>query len=293
MYILGQILKIFAKYPDLTKKVTGIYKYNILGKVSESQPISIVFYRTASMDPKTGKMEYTDWKSNMTGGSSDVPSVTLNNIDGYTIKATASTGQEVTTAVDGNKTIISGVSALKDGQPTDVTINVDYINNETGKPIEPDAKNTTTTLELVDGDTVVAKQTASGLAGTTAKVTLQVPEGYKLADGVTLPDAITFANEDKTLTYKIVKTTSTDPDKGDSGSTGDEKTEVTQVIDYVDQETQKVVATQTVTGQAGTMYQPITQGTPDKSKNEVLIKAPDNYELAKQKLKPFTLVSGA
>ncbi|TSO26645.1 YSIRK-type signal peptide-containing protein [Lactobacillus sp. LL6] len=282
-----------AKYPDLTKKVTGIYKYNILGKVSESQPISIVFYRTASMDPKTGKMEYTDWKSNMTGGSSDVPSVTLNNIDGYTIKATASTGQEVTTTADGNKTIISGVSALKDGQPTDVTINVDYINDETGKPIEPDAQNTTTTLELVDGDKVMASQTASGLAGTTAKVTLQIPDGYKLADGVTLPDTITLANEDKTLTYKIVKTTSTDPDKGDSGNTGDDKTEVTQVINYVDQETQKIVATQTVTGQAGTMYQPIIEGTPDKSKNEVLIKAPDNYELAKQEIKPFTLATGA
>ena len=278
-----------AKYPELTKTVTGVYKYNILGQVSESNPVSIVFYRTGSLDPKTGKMVYTDWKSNMTGGSSDVPSVSLNNIDGYTIKATASTGQEVTLTPNGDKTTVSGVSALKDGQPTDVTINVDYINNETGKPIEPDTKTTTTTLELVDGDTVMAKQTATGLSGTTAKVTLQVPDGYKLAAGVTIPDTITFANEDKTLTYKIVKTTSTDPDHG---NTGDDKTEVTQVINYVT-ESGQVVGTQSVTGQAGTMYQPIIEGTPDKSKNEVLIKAPDNYELAKQEIKPFTLATGA
>ena len=112
---------------------------------------------------------------------------------------------------DGQKVYASAVpsaSALdKDGNPVNgTTVYVGYDKNYTPTPTDTTVTYTfydKTDKKPVEGHDV----TITGQPGTDQKVNLTTPEGYKLAEGQTLPTSVTMPKATKTITIYLVHAT--------------------------------------------------------------------------------------
>ena len=157
---------------------------------------TIAYHRSADVDTVTGKVtKYNDWTLTDPNKGS-FAEITVPTVDGYTANVTKIDAQNGPT--DSN-----GVDSY-----TDPKIVVTYT-----------ANNQSVNYKFVDNDDHdrnVSTQNQTGVTDQTKNFTLTIPDGYKLADGATLPTSYKFgvANPDITihLVHDIQK--DIDPNKG-------------------------------------------------------------------------------
>src|SRR5699024_7769196 len=148
-----------------------------------------------------------DWSSDVCssdlttqGGSAEFASENITPVDGYTsYYKIGNDGQKV------NASAVPSASALdKDGNPVDgTTVYVGYDKNNTPTPTE-DTTVTYTFYDETDKKPVEGHDvTVTGQPGTDQKVNLTTPEGYKLAEGQTLPTSVTMPKANETITINL------------------------------------------------------------------------------------------
>ena len=200
------------EYKGMFKTVTrDIVTTSVSGQqTTESQ--SLDFGRTMTIygngDPATyGKWEagkLSAHKFTTQGGSTEFASENITPVDGYTsYYKIGNDGQKV------NASAVPSASALdKDGNPVDgTTVYVGYDKNNTPTPTE-DTTVTYTFYDETDKKPVEGHDvTVTGQPGTDQKVNLTTPEGYKLAEGQTLPTSVTMPKANETITINLVHAT--------------------------------------------------------------------------------------
>ena len=143
---------------DLNKTVTGTIKVTMPDGQIKTILKTAKLTRTADVDEVTGAVKYSDWS---TGYWSDY---TAPVVPGYTANYPYIAGQAVT------------------GVTQDQTIEINYTANPQ-----------TTHVNYVDGNgKVVHATTVNGHTNQTVDVPNEVPTGWKLVDGQTVPNTITF-----------------------------------------------------------------------------------------------------
>lgn len=134
-------------------------------KTSETE--SVTFTRPASKDDVTGKVTYGKWNKD----TQELPAMPVNPIDGYTSSAT-----------------IPALTVKPGDKPE--TVKVSYMANEQ-----------TTTWSFNDADDKDSKLNGQtheikGKTGQSVDLDIQIPNGYVLDDGETIPGSYTFAGKD-------------------------------------------------------------------------------------------------
>lgn len=159
-----------VSHDDLVKSATR--NINIVLPSGKNQNISqaITFKRTATVDAVSGKVTYTEFKSD---GKDNFDAVTVPAEFGYTANVKDIPSEKADSDY-GNKTINVKYTA------DPVEVNVIYVDDMTGKEI--------------------GRQKVSGVHNQTVNFNAQVPEGYK-TDG--LPKTIKLTEGMKDLTYKL------------------------------------------------------------------------------------------
>ena len=114
------------------------------------------------------------------------------------------------------------------------------------QPTEPVVQNSTLTVSYVDNTTekAVGSQSFTGKVGSTEKINLTLPQGYKLIDGEIIPTEYTFKNTNKPMTVKVESAK-----KDDKPATPKKKTTLT--INFKDIDTDTIVDNQVFTGTEG------------------------------------------
>ena len=189
------------EYKDMFKTVTrNIVTTSVSGQqTTEAQ--SLDFGRTMTIygngDPATYGNKWEALSADKFASKNITP------VDGYT--------SYYKIGNDGQKVYASAVpsaSALdKDGNPVrGTTVYVGYDKNYTPTPTDTTVTYTfydKTDKKPVEGHDV----TVTGQPGTDQKVNLTTPEGYKLAEGQTLPTSVTMPKGNKTITINLVHAT--------------------------------------------------------------------------------------
>ncbi|WP_457801522.1 mucin-binding protein [Limosilactobacillus reuteri] len=199
-------------YADMFKTVTRDIVTTSVSGQQTTEPQVLDFGRTMTIygngDPATyGKWEVGKLsadKFTTQGGSTEFASENITPVDGYTsYYKIGNDGQKVSASA------VPSASALdKDGNPVDgTTVYVGYDKNNTPTPTEDTTVTYTfyddTDKKLVKGHDV----TVTGQPGTDQKVNLITPEGYKLAEGQTLPTSVTMPKANETITINLVHAT--------------------------------------------------------------------------------------
>lgn len=172
---------------DLNKTVTGTIKVTMPDGQVQTVLKTTKLTRTADVDEVTGEVKYSDWT---TGYWSDY---TAPVVPGYTADVPHIAGQLVT------------------GTTTDQTVNITYTANAQ-----------TTHVNYVDAQgTLIHATTVNGQTNQTVDVPSEVPTGWKLVDGQTVPSTITFGpdgHEDMSVKIEHRHVTVT-PDKPQANGT--------------------------------------------------------------------------
>lgn len=134
-------------------------------KTSETE--SVIFTRPASKDDVTGKVTYGKWNKD----TQELPEMPINPIDGYT----SSTTVPALTVKPGDKPETVKVSYSANDQSTTWSFN------------DADDKD-----NKLNGQTHEIK----GKTGQSVDLNIQIPAGYVLEDGETIPGSYTFAGKD-------------------------------------------------------------------------------------------------
>ncbi|MDE7056697.1 MAG: hypothetical protein K2O64_05620, partial [Lactobacillus sp.] len=204
--------------------------------------------------------------------------VSFTNLDGYTFKVETNDGRTITPVINGNMASIENVSGLVNSNPANVTINVAYVNKDTGKPDNPQA-DYTYTINYMNGSESVGTQEVTGKAGQQVQITLNVPNGYKLANGAQYPTSYTFGNQNASTTVQVVKNDSTTPVNPNNPDAT--YTMPVQYLNAADNNAQ--VGSYTISGKAGQTI----NVTEDIKKN-----IPANYEIVSGSSVPTTITFG-
>lgn len=200
------------EYKDMFKTVTrDIVTTSVSGqKTTEAQ--SLDFGRTMTIYGNGVHATYGKWeagklstdKFTTQGGSTEFASENITPVDGYTsYYKIGNDGQKV------NASAVPSASALdKDGNPVGgTTVYVGYDKNNTPTPTE-DTTVTYTFYDETDKKPVEGHDvTVTGQPGTDQKVNLTTPEGYKLAEGQTLPTSVTMPKANETITINLFHAT--------------------------------------------------------------------------------------
>ena len=200
------------EYKGMFKTVTrDIVTTSVSGQqTTESQ--SLDFGRTMTIYGNGNPAKYGKWeagklsahKFTTQGGSTEFASENITPVDGYTsYYKIGNGGQKV------NASAVPSASALdKDGNPVGgTTVYVGYDKNNTPTPTE-DTTVTYTFYDETDKKPVEGHDvTVTGQPGTDQKVNLTTPEGYKLAEGQTLPTSVTMPKANETITINLVHAT--------------------------------------------------------------------------------------
>ncbi|WP_242335475.1 mucin-binding protein [Limosilactobacillus urinaemulieris] len=139
--------------------------------------------------------------------------------------------------------------------PLNVSFHVSY--KKVSTPVTP-VQNTTVTYVFhddIDNKTIGGSTSVSGLPGTIQSVNLTIPEGYKLAEGQTLPTNVTMPSADETITIHLVHETKT-VTPGEPGVTPDNPA----YEDLFHKVTRTIIVNDPVTGQAETTTQTVIFG---------------------------------
>jgi len=253
--------------PDLYRTVNEVV--NITGPNGDTQTRTqnLAFYRSKTFDPSTSNWKYGEWQSNMSNKATTFSPVSFTNLDGYTFKVETSDDRTVTPVINGNTASIEDVSGLVNGSPTNITINVAYINKYTGKPDNPESTYTYTINYMSNGQNV-GMQNVTGKAGQTVQITFNVPKGYKLANGAQVLTSYTFGTQNASTNVQVVE---------DNGQTPNPDQTYTYTINYLDNG--QNVGTQNVTGKSGQTVQ-------------ITLNLPDGYQLANGTSYPTTYTFG-
>ena len=197
------------EYKEMFKTVTrDIVTTSVSGQqTTEAQGLD--FGRTMTIYGNGKPATYGKWeagklsadKFTTQGGSIEFASENITPVDGYTsYYKIGNDGQKV------NASAVPSASALdKDGNPVDgTTVYVGYDKNNTPTPTE----NTTVTYTFYDETDKKQVEghdvTVTGQPGTDQKVNLTTPEGYKLAEGQTLPTSVKMPKANDTITIHLV-----------------------------------------------------------------------------------------
>ncbi|MGQ5710018.1 mucin-binding protein, partial [Lactobacillus sp. PSON] len=203
---------------------------------------------------------------------------TINYMDGKTkvssqqISGKPGTTETITVKIPDGYEVTEGTSVP--GTHTFTTknesIDIQIVKKDASKPVDPDAKEHTLTIDYVlsDGSAVGAPQTITGKTGESKTITAQIPAGYKLTNGTNIPGLYTFKDADDSIKVTVEKI----ENKPDVPTTN-----VVLTINYKDGD--KIVGSQTVTGKAG---------------SEVAITAqiPNGYKLSSTGVVPATYTLG-
>lgn len=203
------------KYKEMFKTVT---RDIVTTSVSGQQTIktqSLDFGRTMTIYGNGHHATYGKWeagklsknKFTTQGGSTKFASENITPVDGYTsYYRIGNYGQKVyASAVPSAYVLLD-----KDGNPVDgTTVYVGYDKNYTPTPTP--TKDTTVTYTFYDKTDKKPVEghdvTVTGQPGTDQKVNLTTPEGYKLAEGQTLPTSVTMPKAHETITINLVHAT--------------------------------------------------------------------------------------
>ena len=190
-----------SEYKEMFKTVTRDIVTTSVSGQQTTEPQVLDFGRTMTIygngDPATYGNKWEALSADKFASKNITP------VDGYT--------SYYKIGNDGQKVYASAVpsaSALdKDGNPVDgTTVYVGYDKNYTPTPTDTTVTYTfydKTDKKPVEGHDV----TITGQPGTDQKVNLTTPEGYKLAEGQTLPTSITMPKATKTITIYLVHAT--------------------------------------------------------------------------------------
>ena len=165
--------------PNAKKTVTRTITIKYPGGKTQEIKQTAVATRTATMDPVTKEVTYGDW----TGGFDEYDAPSL---PGYKSR------------VDGNDADkVPSVTFDKTHEPSDANTTIDYY-----------AKPSTQTIKYInDKGEVVNTQVIDGDVGTTQKVTGEVPAGYEVAKGFTVPGEVTIQPSDTPISIPVVSKT--------------------------------------------------------------------------------------
>ncbi|TSO26648.1 YSIRK-type signal peptide-containing protein [Lactobacillus sp. LL6] len=203
---------------------------------------------------------------------------TINYMDGKTkvssqqVSGKPGTTETITVQVPNGYEVAAGSSVP--GTYTFTTknesINISVVKKDASKPVDPDAKEHTLTINYVlsDGSAVGAPQTITGKTGESKIITAQIPAGYKLTNGTNIPGLYTFKDADDSIKVTVEKI----ENKPDVPTTN-----VVLTINYKDGD--KVVGSQTVTGKAG-------------SEVSITAQIPNGYKLSSTGVVPATYTLG-
>ena len=154
----GKTYPAVVGHDDLNKTVTGTIKVTMPDGQVKTVVKTAKLTRTADVDEVTGDVKYSDWT---TGYWSDY---TAPVVPGYTADYLYIAGQLVT------------------GSMTDQTLEITYTANDQS-----------THVNYVDAQgKTIHTTTVNGKTGQTVKVSSEIPDGWKLVDGQTVPSEITF-----------------------------------------------------------------------------------------------------
>lgn len=200
------------EYKEMFKTVTRDIVTTSVSGQQTTEPQVLDFGRTMTIYGNGDHATYGNWeagklsadKFTTQGGSTEFASENITPVDGYT--------SYYKIGNDGQKVYASAVPSAsvlyKDGNPVDgTTVYVGYDKNNTPTPTEDTTVTYTfydeTDKKLVEGHDV----TVTGQPGTDQKVNLTTPEGYKLAEGQTLPTSVTMPKANETITINLVHAT--------------------------------------------------------------------------------------
>ena len=127
------------------------------------------------------------------------------------------------------------------------------------QPTEPVVQNSTLTVSYVDNTTekAVGSQNFTGKVGSTERINLTLPQGYKLIDGEIVPTEYTFKNTNKPMTVKVESAK-----KDNKPATPKKKTTLT--INFKDIDTDTIVDNQVFAGTEGSNINISGLHIPDK-----------------------------
>ena len=210
---------------DQTEKTISrqiVYKFP--GQADQTTDQSITFKRLAYKNAVTGAITYGPWSHN---GTYTFNAIQLKENNGF-------------------KPDISEIPAWivsAEGQNNTNPVVVTYTSTSPDNPDKPDNPDQiyTYTINYMNNGQTVGSQNITGKAGQQVQITLNVPNGYKLASGAQYPTSYTFGNQNASTTVQVEK---------DSSTPVDPNQEVEQVINYV--YNGQTVSSQTLTGKIGT-----------------------------------------
>nr|WP_236692253.1 MucBP domain-containing protein [Lactobacillus psittaci] len=165
--------------PNAKKLVTRTITIKYPGGKTQEITQTAVATRTATQDPVTKEVTYGDW----TGGFKEFTAPVLPNY---------------VSQVDGKDAeSVPAIVFDKDHEPSNASATIDYHT----KP------NTQTIKYINDRGEVVKTQTIDGYVGTTQKVTGEIPTGYEVAKGFSVPGEVTIQPNDTPILIPIISKT--------------------------------------------------------------------------------------
>ena len=179
-------------YADMFKTVTRTIKVNNPDRMVDTTTQQVNFNRTKTIDEVTDEViSYGKWTL-ATGSAKDWSQFNVPQLDGFISYVDGNAAKEV---AEENVT----------ADTADVTVEVTYKNYT---PTPTDTTVTYTFYDKTDKKPVEGHDvTVTGQPGTDQKVNLTTPEGYKLAEGQTLPTSVTMPKATKTITINLVHAT--------------------------------------------------------------------------------------
>ena len=159
---------------DLNKTVTRKVTITTPDGKSTVTNQTVTFTRNATVDEVTGNVTYGSWSKN---GKHTFATVDVPNVPGYT--ATGDVPNLTVTPNSQDTTVTIGYTANKQ------SVNVNYVDVNDGNKVV----HTTTVNGVTDGDSVVSNE---------------LPDGYKLVDGQSIPKTIHFnADNNDDINIKV------------------------------------------------------------------------------------------
>ncbi len=165
--------------PDAKKLVTRTITIKYPGGKTQEITQTAVATRTATKDPVTKEVTYGNW----TGGFKEFTAPVLPNY---------------VSSVDGKDAeSVPAIVFDKDQEPSSASATIDY-----------HTKPSTQTIKYInDKGEVVKTQVIDGNIGDTHKVTGEIPTGYEVAKGFTIPGEVTIQPSDTPISIPVVSKT--------------------------------------------------------------------------------------
>ncbi|MEY8442414.1 MBG domain-containing protein [Lactobacillaceae bacterium 24-114] len=175
-------------YPEMGSLISEPTRTIIITKDGESHTViqTVKFTRTATFDEVTGEVTYSEWTL-AKGSESQWNTYTPEQISGYTV----------------TPEIIA--SEVVNANTANVIVYVTYTKN-------PVPETATETIQFVDQNgKVISSHVYQGVRGQVVPISLEIPSGYRLANGQELPTQITLNNG--VITIKVILNDSNQPDQ--------------------------------------------------------------------------------